>query len=343
MMKWGVVGCGVIGERRSVQLPKDVQVVSCFDVNQERATALAKKHAGATTAPSLEALLATPGLEGVIIAVINSELIPTAQACLAKGIHILVEKPAARSIQELKTLKNPKNAIIKIGFNHRFHPAYERLVKEIEAQPNDPIMFIRAQYGNGSRLGFEREWRANVELGGGGELLDQGVHVLDLASGLIPDLEVVAGYTRTHFWNMPVDDNSWAILSSPTKGSTFSFHVSSTEWKNEFRFEVYTRLCKYQWLGLGRSYGPEKLFIHKMKPEMGPPVSEEISFSPEDNSWLHENENFANAIRGNAKIYGGFEDAVRSLTLVDDIYRSSRTLQKNSATHPRWWKDTEAK
>jgi hypothetical protein len=81
--------------------------------------------------------------------------------------------------------------------------------------------------------------------------------------------------------------------------------VSSSEWKNEFRFEVYTRKTKYQWLGLGRSYGPEKLIIHRMKPEMGPPETTEKTYQPEDHSRLQENENILAAIHGKASIYGG--------------------------------------
>ncbi len=339
-MKWGILGCGVIGERRGSQLPSGVEIAACYDVNPERASSLAGK-LGGVASKSLEELFATPGLEAVIIAAINSELVPLAQKALNRGLHILVEKPAARSITELKTLQNPKNAVIKIGFNHRFHPAFERLREELAKMADDPIMFIRAQYGNGSRLGFEREWRANIELGGGGELLDQGVHVLDLASVLIDDLKLVSGHVRTHYWNMPVDDNAWAILSSPKSGATFSMHVSSSEWKNEFRFEVYTRACKYQWLGLGRSYGPEKLFIHRMKPEMGPPETEELAFPPEDRSWLLENQNFFDAIKGRAKVNGGFKDAARSLNLVDAIYRDSRE-RSSGLSHPRWWGDQES-
>ena len=140
-MKWGVLGCGVIGERRSAQLPKGVQVTACYDVNQDRAATLAKK-LGAQPKNSLEAFLSEP-LDGVIIAPINSELLNLSQACLDKGMNILVEKPAARSFSELKKLKNPKGKIIKIGFNHRFHPAFERLRQEIASQPHDPIMFIK--------------------------------------------------------------------------------------------------------------------------------------------------------------------------------------------------------
>lgn len=333
--KWGVIGCGVIGERRSLQLPEGVKIAACFDINSDRSEALAIT-LGCQSSPSLESFFATPGLEAVIIATINSEIVPLAQKALNHGLHVLLEKPAARSATELKSLKNPKGKVIKIGFNHRFHPAFARLQQELLEHPKDPIMFVRAQYGNGARVGFEKEWRATAELGGGGELLDQGVHVLDLANQIVPDLTVVSGFVKTHFWQMEVDDNAWAILSSKATGATFTFHVSSTEWKNEFRFEVYTQKRKYQWLGLGRSYGPEKLFIHTMRPEMGPPITDEISFPFEDRSWRDENQNFHAAIQDAQTLNGGLEDALRCLTHVEEIYRSSKRIQGNSP-HPHWW------
>ena len=196
-------------------------------------------------------------------------------------------------------------------------------------------MFIRAQYGNGARVGFDREWRSKAELAGGGELLDQGVHVIDLASQFLPAMKVLSGYAKTHFWNMEVDDNTWAMLADEND-ATFSFHVSSTEWKNEFRFEVYTRSRKYQWLGLGRSYGPEKLNIYTMKPEMGPPLIQEKVYSEIDLSWKKESENFFAAIEGRQQPIGGVDDALKCLKLVEAIYLSSLKAQGPSR-HPKWF------
>lgn len=338
-MKWGLIGCGTIGERRAVALPDGVQLVSCFDPNRVRAQKISEL-TGARILDSEDAVLNPKEINAVIVAAVNSALVPVIQKAIAKGIHVLVEKPAARSFSELSQViaKNLDPQIqIKIGFNHRFHPAYEDLLQEILSRPDDPIMFIRAQYGNGARLGFEKEWRAKIEISGGGELLDQGVHVLDLASNLMPGLTVVSGYCKTHYWNMPVDDNAWALLSD-AKGATFSFHVSSSEWKNEFRFEVYTRQRKYQWLGLGRSYGPEKLLIYKMKPEMGPPDFEEKTYPGDDLSWKKENTNFRDAIQKEKPINGGLKDALNCLKLVEDIYQKSAAIQATQS-HPQWWQD----
>lgn len=331
-MKWLIVGAGVIGDRRGSALPVG-HVVGVVDLDSKKASALAQKFK-AQSSTQLESALRDFQPEIAIIAPINSALVATAQICLDHGAHVLIEKPAARSFTELQKLQ-PKKSQIKIGFNHRFHPAYQDLLAEVKARPEDEIMFIRARYGNGARLGFDQEWRASVEQGGGGELLDQGVHVIDLASVLLPGLEVKTGYCRTQYWKMPVDDNSWGILGN-SKGQTFSFHVSSSEWKNEFQFDVYTRSRKYVWQGLGRSYGPETLTIYKMKPEMGPPEVERREYSGEDLSWKLENENFVAALRGQAALFGGYADALHSLKMVEQIYRASQKIQ-GEKNHPQWF------
>ena len=331
-MNWGLVGCGVIGERRAQNLPAGVKITHVFDMNDSRAQKLAQI-TGAKICKSADEAI-SGGVSAVIVSTINSVLFELLQKSLHAGLHVLIEKPAARNFDELSGLVNLHQKVVKIGFNHRFHPANDELLNQIQSRPEDPIMIIRAQYGNGARLGFENEWRSKVDLAGGGELLDQGVHVLDLASQFLPKLRVQTGYTKTHYWNMPVDDNAWAILSDAS-GATFSMHVSSSEWKNEFKFEVYTRQRKYQWQGLGRSYGVEKLTIYTMTPEMGPPQVEVIEYSQDDNSWKLENENFFQAIQDGVKVRGGVDDALKALKLVSEIYQSSLQIQ-GAVGHPQW-------
>lgn len=331
-MKWIVVGAGVIGERRAMALPESCQIAGVVDTNLQKAEALAKK-ISCPASSDLSSILKEIRPEAAIIATINSALVDCSQKCLDSGVHILIEKPAARSYQDLKRLKNSKGLVIKIGFNHRFHPAYTDLCAELKNSA-DPIMYIRARYGNGARVGFEHEWRARVETSGGGELLDQGVHVIDLASHLLGNLDVQTGYCKTHYWPMEVDDNAWGILANH-KGQTFSFHVSSSEWKNEFQFDVYTRQKKYTWAGLGRSYGTETLTIYKMKPEMGPPDIEKRDYPGDDLSWRKENENFLAAIQKKETCFGGLEDALHCLKMVEKTYLASKKLQGDQK-HPQW-------
>lgn len=333
-MRIAIIGAGVIGERRALAMPKLSKVGAVVDIDQDKAWSLAQK-VQAKPYSSVSAMLNGESINAAIVATVNAAIVPAAQACLDRGIPVLLEKPAARAHSELFSLKNPKKVPIKIGFNHRFHPAYEDLLLELTRNPQDPIMYIRARYGNGARLGFDSEWRSKVDIAGGGEMMDQGVHVLDLANRLLPELEVQVGYSRTQYWKMPVDDNTWGILSTP-EHQTFSFHVSSSEWKNEFQFDVYTRQRKYTWQGLGRSYGPESLTIYKMKPEMGPPEIERREYPAEDLSWLKENRNFVETIKGEAQANGDIEDALRALNQVEQIYLKSSEIQ-SGMPHPQWF------
>ena len=99
-------------------------------------------------------------------------------------------------------------------------------------------MFIRARYGHGGRVGYDKEWRAQPELSGGGEFIDQGVHLIDLARWFLGDFNEMQGFAHTYFWNMPVDDNGFLLLKTPKKQVAF-LHASCTEWKNLFSFEIY--------------------------------------------------------------------------------------------------------
>ena len=342
-----LIGCGVIGQRRAQNLPADAQLVACYDTNPQRADQIAQL-TGAIPCESLEKLFAYKP-RAAMIATINSSLTDLAQQSLNSGLDILVEKPAARSYDELSRVQVPPGRIFKVGFNHRFHPAYDDLLKELASNPDDRIMYICAKYGNGARLGFDKEWRTSPTLAGGGELLDQGVHVIDLAQNILGNLTVHSALVRTLFWDMPVEDNAWAICSAAKDANstqkntkrkdrdpTFAFHVSATEWKNEFRFEVHATSRKYVWSGLGRSYGPETLTIYKMKPEMGPPDVVTQTYGDKDISWFAENSNFINAINKKEEPIGTITDALASLRVVRDVYNlSDIALQRASLPLPK--------
>ena len=140
---------------------------------------------------------------------------------------------------------------------------------------------MRARYGHGGRVGYEREWRARPELSGGGELIDQGMHLLDLSYWVFGDLPLQSALVRTSFWGMDVDDNAVITLGSADRRAPWTtFHVSCSEWKNEFALELYTRRSKFAVTGLAGSYGTQTLRIYRMRPEMGPPDLEEIPIRP---------------------------------------------------------------
>ena len=180
-------------------------------------------------------------------------------------------------------------------------------------------MFIRGRYGQGGRIGYEKEWRANPKISGGGELIDQGVHLIDLSQWFLGDFTSVEGFVETYFWNMPVEDNCFLTLRTE-KGQTAWLHVSCSEWKNMFCLEIYGKYGKLQIDGLGGSYGVERLTYYKMLPEMGPPETTIWEYPGEDKSWKYEFEDFINSIHNNKPVRGDLSDACETLNIVDKIY-----------------------
>ncbi len=197
----------------------------------------------------------------VIVATTNDALAKVTLAAVQRGKHVLVEKPAARSAAELEPVlaaAASAGAVVQVGFNHRYHPAFRKARALIDEGALGPLLYIRGRYGHGGRIGYDREWRADPAIAGGGELLDQGVHLIDLARWFLGDFVEVSGHVATYFWDMPVEDNGF--LSVRTAGGQSAWlHASCTEWKNLFSFEIFGRDGKLQIDGLGGSYGVERL------------------------------------------------------------------------------------
>ncbi len=185
-----------------------------------------------------------------------------------------------------------------------------------------PLMFIRARYGHGGRVGYDREWRADPQLSGGGELIDQGVHLIDLAGWFLGDFPTVEGHAATYFWHMPVDDNAFLSLRTAA-GQTAWLQVSCSEWKNLFSFEIYGRTGKLSVDGLGGSYGVERLAYYRMLPEMGPPETTVWEYPRGDASWRLEMANFLQDIRSGRVPAPGLREAAAALRVVESVYRAS--------------------
>jgi predicted dehydrogenase len=211
---------------------------------------------------------------------------------------------------------------VKVGFNHRFHPGIARAVAEARSGEHGDVMHVRARYGHGGRPGYDREWRADPARSGGGEVVDQGMHLIDLTHWLLGPLPVHDALLRTQFWDTPVDDNAVLVLGA--RGSRTApwalLHVTWTEWKNLFSLEIYCRTAKLQVDGLVRSYGPQTLRIYRMGPELGPPEVQELRYPDEDGSWGAEWEHFSGAVASDAPLLGSLEDARYAWSVVQEAY-----------------------
>ncbi|MBI5412418.1 Gfo/Idh/MocA family oxidoreductase [Candidatus Peregrinibacteria bacterium] len=296
-MKVAIIGCGLIGRKRATFLPKGMELATVCDVNETAGVALANNF-NCRFEKKWQTVANDSAIQAVFIATTNNYLTPIGEACILKGKHVLIEKPGARNPEEFQRLidahqKSP--VVVRFGFNHRYHPSLLKAKEIVASEVFGPVMFIRAKYGHGARLGYGKEWRFNPAIAGGGELLDQGSHLIDLTNYFIGEMDEVMGMTGKLFWSEKLEDSA-CITMRNRKGQLVQLSATCIEWKNVFQFEIMCKTAKIQINGLGMSYGKETIILYKMKPEMGPPDVEEIDFEQEDHSWQLENEEFSRAI-----------------------------------------------
>ena len=324
MISVGIIGCGLIGQKRAKALGCGGRLIACADIDFRRALSLAGDSAKAFS--DWRELLALPEVEMVIIATLHDSLAEISLAAINAGKHVLVEKPAARNPQELKPViaaADQRGVKVHVGFNHRYHRAMRKAKDLINSGALGDLMFLRARYGHGGRVGYDREWRARPELSGGGELIDQGPHLTDLSRWFFAEeFPEIQGFAHTYFWDMPVDDNGFMLLKTAKQQVAF-LHASCSEWKNLFSMEIYGRDGKLEISGLGGSYGVERLTWYKMLPEMGPPETAAWEYPMGDDSWAVEIAEFYEDIRLNRQPSAGLKDAYESLKIIQCIYKES--------------------
>lgn len=324
-MRFGIIGCGLIGQKRAAAITAiGHHVALVTDSVAERGATLATNY-GAVLVDNWKVLVSSD-VDAVVIATSHDWLSPIAVACLDHGKHILVEKPAGRSLAEVEAIADAAwraGRQAKVGYNHRFHPAIQKARKLLDTGAIGPLMFIRGRYGHGGRIGYEKEWRFNREKSGGGELLDQGSHLIDLAQWFLGEFAEIKAELARFFWPGDVEDNCFLTLRT-AGGQIAWLHASWSEWKNMFSFEIYGQNGKLQVEGLGGSYGIETLSFFRMLPEMGPPETTRWEWPFQDHSWELEVADFVDAIARNCRPIGDIIDAISTMTVINRVYQEAR-------------------
>jgi predicted dehydrogenase len=315
-----IVGCGLIGEKR-LKAMRNAKVTVCCDSDAARASRLAGL-AGARSTTDWREAVGAKDVDSVIVATTNAALAPVSLGAIAAGRHVLVEKPGAMTVaqlQEMDAAARTAGVVVQVGFNHRYHAALSKAREIVDSGALGPLMFVRGRYGHGGRVGYNKEWRADPALSGGGELMDQGVHLIDLAGWFLGEFPVVEGFAGKYFWDMPVDDNAFLTLRTKS-GQCAWLHVSCSEWKNMFSFEIYGRDGKLAIDGLGGSYGLERLTWYKMLPQMGPPETTSWEYPGADPSWEKEWEVFTAGVSQKRVTGADVNDALRAMRVVETVY-----------------------
>lgn len=326
-LRIGIVGCGLIGCRRAdIAVGHGDRVSMVADLIPDRAHAAASQY-GAQVASGWQDVVSSPELDAVVVATVNTALAEISSAALAAGKHVLCEKPFGTNVREATTLLEASRSaktVLKVGFTLRHHEGIKRAHDIVEAGDLGVPVSMRAAYGHGGRPGYENEWRGDPALAGGGELLDQGVHLLDLSRWFLDDFVEVAGAVGTWAWPVePLEDNGFALLRTED-GRVASLHTSWTQWKNLFRLEVLGTEGVIVVEGLGGSYGQEEIRFARRRPEGGVPVEKEWIVAESERAWGAEWSEFAAAIREERQPLGSAQDGYEVARLVDAVYASAR-------------------
>lgn len=326
-MNVGLIGCGLIGKKRAAAvITAEDSLVCVYDSNYETAERFAENFS-TLYALDINRILDNKSIDVVIVSTPNKFIVPYSMKSLFFGKHVLCEKPPGKDSIETEKLRNVvehTGKILKVGFNHRYHPAISQAHTLVESGQIGNPMFIRAVYGHGGRLGYEKEWRADKELSGGGELLDQGVHLIDLSRWFMGDFERVFSITKDYYWELNgLEDNAFSILMTQND-RVAQFQTSWTQWKNRFNFEIYGDKGYIKIDGLGGSYGLETL-TQGLKTN-GVPQEIVQEFPGVDKSWDKEWEDFKSAIKNNKQPkMGNIYDGLAVMKTVGALYHSAKS------------------
>ncbi len=319
-----VIGAGRFGARRAVAVAchRGSSVVLVADIVGERARSVAAQIGCAATSDWKEAAT-REDVDVVVVSTPTGVLSKVARAALEAGKHVLCEKPFGRRADEVLPvveLARRKRLRLKIGYNHRYHPAIQKahslFVEGAVGRPH----FLRCLYGHGGRPGYDQEWRSQTETAGGGQLLDQGVHALDLFQWFLGEFQEVKAFATTAFWQIaPLEDNIYALLRTP-ESCVASLHASWTNWKNVFSLELFGEEGFLAVSGLGGSYGPGRLCWGRRLALGVRPEEQWFEFPGEDRSLACEWDDFVNCIIEGREPQSNGQEGWRTLKLAEAIY-----------------------
>jgi len=328
-MKVGLVGYGKMGKIREKAISnyKNAEIIAIFDIENKDNNNQSSRY---FWCKNFDELLKQK-IDVVFIATYVKYSAEYSIKALKAGKHVFCEKPPSMDLKEMKLVLNQEKKsgkILKYGFNHRYHYSIIEAKKIIKKGDLGKILWMRGVYGKAGSIDFSKNWRNYKKFSGGGILIDQGIHMLDLVRYLAgKDFECVHSLLTQSYWGIESEDNAFLLLKSKD-GAIASLHSSATQWKHKFLIEIclengYINLDGI--LSSTRSYAPETLIVGNREFEditfaMGKP-SEKITYFENDNSFQLEVNEFFNSIQKNSKIKNGSsKDALYIMKMVDKIY-----------------------
>jgi predicted dehydrogenase len=325
-LKVGIAGYGVVGKRRQQYInshPHLSVVAVCDQVFTECFTDVSGMQYLRNAAELLEI-----DLDIVFVCLPNNIAAEVTIAALKKGMHVFCEKPPGRTVHDIKNVieeeKLNPTLKLKYGFNHRYHDSVREALRIIKSEELGKVVNLRGVYGKSRVIPFSGGWRSKREIAGGGILLDQGIHMVDLMRLFCGDFVEVKSFVSNDYWHHDVEDNAYAIMKDE-KGRIAMLNSSATQWQHKFSLDISLTEGYIELSGIlsgSKSYGEEKIVYGKRDEgsDNGQMESTTLKFL-NDNSWRDEVYEFADAVLLNKQIQSGTSyDALQTMKLVYTIY-----------------------
>tara|TARA_B100000029_G_scaffold296551_1_gene289827 strand:+ start:105 stop:1115 length:1011 start_codon:yes stop_codon:yes gene_type:complete len=329
-LKVGIAGYGVVGKKRRKILDKipGVKVVAISDKNPKNK--ISEKNIKFF---SDYKKLFNENLNVLFISLPNKYAAEATIKALRKNINVFCEKPPARNINELKKVLKEyrkKNKIkLKYGFNHRYHDSILLAKKAIDSGKYGKLINIKGLYGKSKIINFKGQWRSSKSIAGGGILLDQGIHLLDIMRFFCGEFKEIKSFVNNNYWKFKVEDNAYVILRSK-KNVVAMVHSTATQWQHQFRVEITLEKALINLFGIlssSKTYGNEKIEIH---PKFTKNKKNKIIKFKNDFSWEREIKEYIRCVKMNKKIYkGNIYEAIEVMKIIDTIYKSDSMWKKN--------------
>jgi predicted dehydrogenase len=321
----GIAGYGVVGKRRRqfIDQHPNLRTIAVCDQNFKESGIV---HDGVRCFRDYHSLLEEP-LDVLFVSLPNYLAAEVTMAGLERGLHVFCEKPPGRDVSDIKQVIDTETKfpelVLKYGFNHRYHDSVREALRIIKSGELGEIVNLRGVYGKSKILSFSGGWRAERKYAGGGILLDQGIHMLDLMRLFCGDFVEVKSWVSNSYWNHDVEDNAYALMRD-SHGRVASLHSSATQWQHCFSLDITFTEGYLELRGIlsgSKSYGEEKLIIGRRNESDTGTAKEEVITYLEDNSWRDEINEFADAVVNNGTVkHGNSSDALATMKLVNRIY-----------------------
>ena len=332
LLRVGIIGYGKVGKIRH-ECIKKVSTLELMGIcDTDRAAVLGT---GATYYPDYKKLLdECPDM--IFVCTPNCYIPEITIEAISRGIHVFSEKPPGKTLEDViaihDTAKRNPDIKVKFGFNHRYHNGIIEAKAIVSSGRLGKVMWMRGVYGKAGGPGYDKDWRNNKELSGGGILIDQGIHMLDLFRYFSGEYDETKSFVGRSYWQVEVEDNIFAILRNSKTNQTAMIHSSATQWRHKFLFEIYLEKGYLELDGIlssTRTYGRETLKIARcLFDNNGYPLpnpQETITYYDNDNSWSDEIFDFMDCITSDRPVSNGnIEDAVKTMDLVQRIYADDK-------------------